>query len=241
MTPEAALAELMARADPDRAEQMQAYHKVPRLYLGLSNAVSGELATQWRKSTDLSTRVNLAQGLWESNIYEARIAAGKLFIQARMKPDDGPAWDWITSVVPQFDSWAIADAVAMSGQKRVVQDPTRLDMLEAWTGSDHLWTRRASLVFALPFCKSRHPGKTEAAARTRIFSWCATLSQDTEWFIQKAVAWWLRDLSKRDPNAVAAFLSRDTCALKPWARREAGKYLPTEPAPENLLPNQKPD
>ena len=226
MSPEAALAALRAEACPDRAAQMRAYHKIDRPYLGLSNATTGAQATQWRKATDLPTRVALAQGLWESDIFEARVAAGKLFIQARMKPDDTLAWDWITSVVPEFDSWAIADAVAQSGQKRLVQDPARLDTLEAWTTSDHLWTRRAALVFALPFCKSRHPSPTETQARARILTWCETLSQDPEWFIQKAVAWWLRDLSKRDPDTVRAFLKSDEIALKPWATREAAKYLP---------------
>lgn len=225
MSPEAALAALRAHADADRAAQMRTYHKIDRPYLGLSNAVTGALATDWRKSTDLPARITLAQGLWDSNIFEARIAAGKLFIQARMKPDDTLAWDWITSVVPEFDSWAIADAVAQSGQKRLVQDPARLDLLETWTQSPHLWTRRAALVFALPLCKSRHPSAIEIQARARILTWCAGLCQDPEWFIQKAVAWWLRDLSKRAPDQVANFLDSPNCALKPWAMREARKYL----------------
>lgn len=226
MSPEAALEALRAEADPDRAIQMQAYHKVQRPYLGLSNATTGALANEWRKATDLTGRITLAQGLWDSNIFEARIAAGKLFIQARMKPDDTPAWDWITTVVPQFDSWAIADAVAQSGQKRLIQDPTRLDTLAAWTQSEHLWTRRAALVFALPFCKSRHPSTIESQARSRILTWVATLSQDREWFIQKACAWWLRDLSKRAPDQVQTFLAGPDNALKPWAVKEAARHLP---------------
>ena len=148
-----AIKALEAHADPDRAAQMASYHKAPRRYLGLGNAVTTGLATEWRKAApDRTALVTLAQNLWDTDIFEARIAAGKLFIQARMRPDDHLAWDWITSAVPDFDSWAIADAVAMGGQKRLVQDPTRLDTLEAWTVSDHLWTRRAAFVFALPFC-----------------------------------------------------------------------------------------
>ncbi len=226
MTPETAIDALKAHADPERAEQMHAYHKVDRVYLGLSNATTTALATEWRKSLDQAGLVDLAEGLWQSDIFEARIAAGKLFVQARMPPDDCLAWAWICSAVPRFDSWAIADAVAMGGQKRVVQDPDRLDMLEDWTQSEHLWTRRAAFVFALPFCKARHPNQVEQDARQRVFGWCTQLSTDREWFIQKAIAWWLRDLSKRDPGAVAAWLSDHGAVLKPFARKEAGKYLP---------------
>ncbi|WP_150122396.1 DNA alkylation repair protein, partial [Sulfitobacter sp. HI0129] len=37
MTPEEALADLAAGADPERAASMRRYHKAERTYLGLSN------------------------------------------------------------------------------------------------------------------------------------------------------------------------------------------------------------
>ncbi|GAB5449635.1 DNA alkylation repair protein [Gymnodinialimonas sp.] len=227
MTPDDAIQALRAHADPEKAAGMAAYHKADREYLGLSNAITGELATRWRKDApNPEARVRLAHGLWETDIFEARIAAGKLFLQARMRPDDTRAWAWITSVVPQFDSWAIADAVAQGAQKRLVQDPTRLDLLEEWTTSDHLWTRRAAFVFTLPFVKSRHPSPTEVAARARVLTWAEALAEDSEWFIQKAIAWWLRDLSKRDQNAARAWLEQHGARLKPFAAKEAARYLP---------------
>lgn len=222
-----ALAALRAHADPEKASGMAAYHKADREYLGLSNAITGDLATQWRKDApDQHALTTLAQGLWETDIFEARIAAAKLFLQARMRPDDTLAWDWITSTVPQFDSWAIADAVAQGGQKRLVQDPSRLDQLEEWTTSEHFWTRRAAFVFTLPFLKSRNPNATEQAARTRVLGWAEALASDPEWFIQKAIAWWIRDLSKRDQNAARVWLEAHGETLKPFARKEAARYLP---------------
>lgn len=226
MTPEAALAALRSRGDADRATQMRAYHKIDRPYLGLSNGAVTELATAWRQDLSLPDRVALARGLWESDVYEARIAAAKLFLQARIRPDDGPAWSCLAGFVPDFDSWAIADAVAQAGAKRLVAEPARLDTVEGWTTSDHMWTRRAALVFTLPFTKARHPGAVEAAARDRILGWCAGYATDPDWFIQKAVAWWLRDLSKREPARVAAWLDTHGGALKPFARREAARHLP---------------
>jgi 3-methyladenine DNA glycosylase AlkD len=226
MTPEEAIAALRAHADPARAEGMRAYHKQTREVLGLSNATTGELAAAWRKSCDLPELVTLARTLWASDIFEARLAAGKLFLQARIKPDDTLAWDCITGFVPEFDSWAIADAVAQGGAKRLRQDPSRLDELETWVTSDHLWTRRAALVFALPFTKSRHPNTVETAGRTRILDWCATLAPDREWFIQKAIAWWLRELSKRDPDTVRDWLADHGATLKPFAAKEAARHLP---------------
>ena len=165
MTPDAALAQLQAMADPARAAQMRACHKQTRAVLGLSNATTGDLAAQWRTGLAPEALVALAQGLWASDIFDARILAGKLLLQARIRPDDAAVWSCITGFVADFDSWAIADAVAQGGQKRLLQDPSRLDTLEGWITSDHMWTRRAALVFSLPFTKARHPGMTEAAAR----------------------------------------------------------------------------
>ncbi len=227
MTADDALDALTAHADPARAKSMAAYHKVDRVYLGLSNAVTGELANTWRKeAADQRALVALARGLWNSDIFEARIAAGKLFLQSRIRPDDSAAWGWIASVVPQFDSWAIADAVAQGGQKRLMQDPTRLDRLEQWISSEHLFTRRAAFVFALPFGKSRHPSAIEQTARLRVLGWAETLADDPEWFIQKAIAWWVRDLSKRDPDLAREWLEAHGTRLKPFARKDASRYLP---------------
>ena len=84
----------------------------------------------------------------------------------------------------------------------------------------------AALVITLPWCKQRNAKPAELEARERILGWAAAYVPDRDWFIQKAVAWWLRDLSKRDPDRVRAFLAEHGAAMKPFARKEAGKYLP---------------
>jgi hypothetical protein len=161
MTPEVALAALRAEADPDRAAQMRAYHKVgPPLSRPVQR--TGERIWQrlWRKSTDLNERIALAQGPLGQRHLRGADRGGKLFLQARIRPDDTPAWDVPRGIrARDFDSWAIADAVAQAGQKRLLADPGRLDEVETWTRSDHMWTRRAALVFTLGFTKSRHPGE----------------------------------------------------------------------------------
>ena len=226
MTCDEALAALSALADPDRAAQMQAYHKVDRPYLGLSNEVCNTLATDWRRSLTLADRLALADALWQTNIFEARITASKLLVQARIKPSDDQAWHLILSWLPDLDSWALADAVAMAAQRRLLADPSRLETVETWTTSDHLWTKRAALVFSLPWTKQRHPKPEDLAARDRILGWAATYTEDPEWFIQKAIAWWLRDLSRKDPERVRAFLSEHGEKMKAFAAKEAAKYLP---------------
>lgn len=219
------LAQLEALADPARAEGMQGYHKVKRRYLGLSNPQINDLTKAWRAETDAAMRVAIADGLWQTDIYEARLAAAKLLTQARIRPDDTAAWRLIASWCPDFDSWAIADHACMAGQKRLVADPTRLDEVEGWITSDHMWTRRAALVSTLPWTKQNHPKPAELAARDRILGWAATLTPDHTWFIQKAIGWWLRELSKHDADRARAFIETHGDKMKPFAVKEALRHL----------------
>ncbi|MFV2052427.1 DNA alkylation repair protein [Aliiroseovarius sp. YM-037] len=225
MTPEEAIAELTAHARPGKAADVAAYHKVDRPYLGVAVPDIDAAQKRWRKVLDVPQRVELADALWKTNIHEARVAASKLLTQARLRPDDA-AWALIQSWVPDFDAWAIADHAVSAGQRRVQADLSRIDTVEGWTTSDHLWTRRAALVITLPWTKQNHPKPEDLMIRDRVLGWAASYVDDRQWFIQKAIAWWLRELSKHDPDRTRAFLERYGDRMKPFARKEAGKYLP---------------
>lgn len=224
-TKRAALDALRAAGDPEKAKDMHRYHKVDRPYLGVANPVIDDLVKAWRADIDLDARLVLASSLWKSNIHEARIAAAKLLTQARLRPDDCAAWDLIVSWVPDFDAWAIADHVCIAGQKRLIADTSRLDTVAGWTRTDHMWTRRAALVMTLPWTKQNNPKPAEIAARDRVLGWAAGYTTDHDKFIQKSIAWWLRELSKHDADRVRTFLSHHGADMKPSAVKEAGRML----------------
>lgn len=225
VTVDQALAELEAMAAPEKAAEMAAYHKSSRRFLGVTVPQIDDLSDAWRAACTLEERLALAAGLWASDIHEARVAAAKLLTQARIRPDDEGAWQLIQSWLPDFDGWAIADHVMIAGQKRLVWVPERIETVEGWTNSPHMWTRRAAMVITLPFAKQNHPKPQENAIRERVLGWAARYAADPDWFIQKSVAWWLRDLSKHDADRVRAWLDAHGAGLKPFAQKEAAKYL----------------
>ena len=224
MNLEDALAQLNEHQDPKKAAQSATYHKAPRPYLGVANPVINDLIKGWRTHMDVEQRVDLADALWETDIYEARLAASKLLTQARIKDDDD-VWGLIASWVDDFDSWAIADHACMAGQKRLVADPSRIDHVEEWVKSEHMWTRRAALVITLPWTKQNYPKPMDLEIRERVLGWAATMVPDRAWFIQKAIAGWLRELSKHDADRVRVFLDEHGAAMKPFAAKEAAKLL----------------
>jgi 3-methyladenine DNA glycosylase AlkD len=222
-----ALPRLEALADPARAAEALAYHKAPRRYLGIPVPQVEELVAEWRAETTLDDRTALAAALWETDIHEARVAAAKLLTQARIRPDDA-VWTLVLSWVPQFDAWALADHACKAIDRRLLADPSRLDTVEGWISHPNMWTRRAALVATLPWTKQNHPGPQDLAIRDRVLGWAASLADDRDSFIQKAIAWWLRDLSKHDPARTRAFLAAHGDRLKPFARAEATRLLPPQ-------------
>ncbi len=219
-----ARAQLESLANPTKAIEAATYHKAPRLYLGIPIPDLDPLIANWRATATLDQRIQLANDLWATDIHEARVCAAKLLTQARIRPDTA-VWELITTWVPQFDAWALADHVAIAGQKRLVADPSRLDHVKTWLTHDTMWVRRAALVMTLPWTKQNHPTDLDRAIRDRVLGWAATLAPDRDWFIQKSIAWWLRDLSKHDPDRVRVFLTDHGDTLKTFARKEAAKYL----------------
>lgn len=220
---------LRALADETRAAEMAAYHKTPRTYLGVSNPQIDALVQVWRAELDgnglgVPGRIDLAARLWQSDVFEARIAAAKLLTQARLRPDDA-AWDLIRSWVPQLDGWAIADHAMKAADRRLQADPARLDQVETWLEDPNPWVRRAALVATLPWTRLRNPKPDELAQRARLLDWLRRLADDRDNAIQKAIGSWLRDLSKHDPQQVRDWLEAHGARLKPVARSEAGRWL----------------
>ncbi|MBD3786055.1 MAG: DNA alkylation repair protein [Sphingomonadales bacterium] len=219
-----AIAALECCGDAERAAGAAEYHKVARRYLGVPVPLIEDMTRLWRAQASLEERVALADALWHSDIHEAKVAAAKLLTQARIRPD-AAVWETIAAWAPGFDAWAVADHACSAGGRRLVADPSRLDQVEGWLDNSNIWTRRAALVITLPFTKSNIPTEEERAIRERVLGWSTRLAPERDWFIQKAIGWWLRELSKHDPDRVRAWLESHGAELKPFARKEAAKYL----------------
>ena len=220
-----AIAALEALANPEKAAEMAAYHKSTRRFFGVSVPQIDDLTDAWRADCTLDERLALAAALWAADIHETRVAAAKLLTQARIRPDDEGAWQLLQSWVPDFDGWSLADHAMIAAQKRLVWQPERIEAVEGWTNSPHMWTRRAAMVITLPYAKQNHPKPVENALRERVLGWAVRYATDPDWFIQKSVAWWLRDLSKHDKPRVERWLAGHGDSLKPFARKEASRHF----------------
>ena len=204
---------------------MLAYHKIDRAYWGIGNPILDDQARLWRQELPLEDRLQLASDLWSSNAYEARICASKLLTQARIRPEDSSAWALIKSWIPDLDSLGIADHLCLAGQRRLVSDTSRIQEVVSWTLSPHRWTRRAALMITLPWAKYRDPKPDDLAIRKQVLGWVAIYADDQDTLIQRSVAWWLYELSRKDPEIVRVFMTKHGHKLRNFARKDASRLL----------------
>jgi 3-methyladenine DNA glycosylase AlkD len=93
-----------------------------------------------------------------------------------------------------------------------------------WARSDDLWWRRAALVTTTGLNAKSRGGAGDAK---RTLAVAKLLVDDREDMVVKAMSWALRELAKRDPDAVKAFLKEHDGQLAARVKREVGNKLRT--------------
>jgi len=122
-------------------------------------------------------------------------------------------------------SWDAVDcfAICLAGPAwRARRVPDRL--IHGWARSRDRWWRRAALVSTVPL-NSRAQGG--AGDRRRTLRVCRLLERDRDPMVVKALSWSLRELAKRDPRAVRAYLGARAGALPALVLREVRNKLET--------------
>jgi 3-methyladenine DNA glycosylase AlkD len=124
-----------------------------------------------------------------------------------------------------IDHWAAVDTFGcyISGpawRERQLADA----VIHRWARSRDRWWRRAALVSTVPLnCKAR--GGNGDTART--LAACSLLLEDRDDMVVKAMSWALRELAKRDADAVKGFLASHGAMLAPSVIREVRNKLVT--------------
>nr|WP_088793636.1 DNA alkylation repair protein [Streptococcus pneumoniae] len=90
-------------------------------------------------------------------------------------------------------------------------------MSQSWSLSDNIWLRRVAIDHQL-----LRKEKTNTQLMEKIL--LHNLNQ-TEFFINKAIGWILRDYSKTNPTWVTCFIDENKERMAELSIKEASKYL----------------
>ncbi|WP_018297505.1 DNA alkylation repair protein [Corynebacterium lubricantis] len=204
-TIESVYSALLPLADPDRAVGMEAYMRDKFPFLGVSAGVR-------RKATraivhERPTDFDFAAQLFGEDEREFHYCACDHVRFGRLSTTDLPA---LKRLVQTKSWWDTVDPLA-----KAVGSAADAESMRIWAADEDFWVRRVAIIHQLGFKQD-----TDA----ELLSECIEANLgSTEFFINKAIGWALRDYSKSNPSWVSEFIAtHDLAAL---SVREGSKYL----------------
>lgn len=222
----AILADMAASGDPDRAAGAKAYMKSDLAFYGLKKAEIDAFARRFyaaHRKLSAEDVIRTVDGLMVSTNFD-EISLGVVIARLYWKAFDASHLD--SAWRPWFDactSWAHCDELATRGAGMIVQKypDEGIPTSYRWRKSEHLWTRRASMLCHFPLIRA-------GAARVDVLlDTFDALADEDEFFIQKAIGWMLR--SKGDygyAEDAIRFMVANRDRLSRLALREGSRKLP---------------
>lgn len=166
----------------------------------------------------------LAEALWETGWYEARMLAAYVDEPERVTPQQMDRW------CAEFDNWGIVDTVCFVLLDR---SPHAWSKVGPWSRRSDEFGKRAG--FVLLACLAAHDKRAGDEAFAKCLPLVERGAQDERNFVKKGVSWALRMVGRRSHglNAKAVAVARRLAASEgksaQWVGRVALKEL-TSPA-----------
>jgi 3-methyladenine DNA glycosylase AlkD len=216
-------ARLRLLADPVRAVQEKRYLKSARDHLGASVPAIRKTAKDFlRAHPDLGRAdlLALVEALWDRGIHECSLCAVEMltFRVGLLDPSD---LGLLERLLREAKTWALVDNLSASVAGPLVEKhPCLADTLDRWAADEDFWLRRSALLALLP------PLRRGEGDFDRFSRYADALLGEKEFFIRKAIGWVLREVSKKRPELVHAWLLPRAARASGLTVREATKYLP---------------
>ena len=217
MDVEKLLENLKAVAKPDDAVAMKAYMKNKFEFLGVKTPVRRKLSKIFfKQQTDSVIDWVFINESWDNPYRELQYAALD-YLEIRKKlltPSDLPRLKKLAQTKSWWDTIDFLDRLVGS---IIAQFPETKATILSWSCDEDIWLRRLAIDHQL-----LQKEKTDTELLEKIL--VNNLSQ-TEFLINKAIVWALRDYSKTNPNWVRDFIERHQTEMAALSIREGSKYL----------------
>jgi 3-methyladenine DNA glycosylase AlkD len=221
---EEVLEELRKLGNPEQAEAVARYMKTSSLkFFGIRLPLIQKTVTRFAKGLATEELVPLMNGLWKQTIFESRVAAIRVLERYAKRGDVFLALDASSQWIDDVDTWGLMDPLGtLCVGSLLLRDRDIEKTLTKWSMSENFWRRRASI---LPYLHLSKKSVYKKEYTERILQAIRPHISDKEFFVGKAAAWVLRELSKREPEAVKAFIDQHRDVMTRLVIREASKKL----------------
>ena len=192
----------------ERREKSKTYFPTAQRVLGVTNPDIKSILKEIKRSYGPGTPgewINLCKALVATGVFECQVLAYEMIGRDR-KLLDALEYKDLSSLGKNLDNWASVDhyTVGIFGVlwgRGVVKD----EHIDTLLSSDNFWERRVAVVSTVALNLKSRGGKGDTA---RTIAVCERVVDERHDMIQKALSWALRELSKRDREAVYSFMER---------------------------------
>lgn len=207
--------------NPKRAQTAGAYMKNHFSFIGMRTDIRRTAQKGWVDSLksieDRTIRWSIIRALWEKEERDYHYVAIDYLNSWPKKyysEEDAVELEWLLG---QKSWWDSVDAIASNylGKWALLFPEKARETFEKWRHNESFWLQRSCLIYQLKYKNEVDVAYLEDLIRQ--------FNGNKEFFIQKAIGWSLRQLSKYKPDEVVQILSNNP--IKGLALREAGKYL----------------
>lgn len=209
--------ELKAVANPDDVVAMKAYMKNKFEFLGVKTPARRKLTKAFFKQhTDSVIDWNFINEAWKNPYRELQYTALD-YLEIRKKlltPSDLPRLKKLAQTKSWWDTIDFLDRLVGS---IIARFPETKATILSWSCDEDIWLRRLAIDHQL-----LRKEETDTELLEKILA--NNLGQ-TEFFINKAIGWALRDYSKTNPDWVKDFIERYRVEMAALSIREGSKYL----------------
>jgi 3-methyladenine DNA glycosylase AlkD len=159
--------------------------------------------------------VQIAQTLFDKPEREFHYCAIELLIKEKKKTYSISDIEWIEKLILQHSWWDSVDTIAKYILGAYLQQfPTETEnVITRFSSQESIWLHRSLILFQL--------GYKQKTNSDLLFRLCLKYAYSSEFFIQKAIGWALREYAKTNPEAVLIFVNSNK--LKPLSTKEALK------------------
>ncbi len=212
-------------SNPERIEKSKTYFPTSMKVMGVTNpelkAVIKEIKVRFIRWSDYDW-IELCKALVDAKVFECQILAFEM-IGRDKKLLNALKYEDLPDLGQNLDNWASVDhySVGIYGVlwgKGVVKD----HHIERLLDSENVWERRVAVVSSVALNLKSRGG---AGDTPRTIWVCERVVDERQDMIQKALSWALRELSKRDRDAVEVFMERYESRLSNRVIREVRHKL----------------
>ena len=210
--------EMIQHKNEEQARQMSKYMLNKFEYIGIKTPERRKIFKNFFKEYKNEEKIDweFVNKCWENKYREFQYIAADYLknMKDKLTRDDIPK---LKQLILKKSWWDTIDNLDMTIGALALKDSNVNKILLEWSLDENIWLRRIAIDHQL-----LRKEKTDIELLEKILK---NNLEQTEFFINKAIGWALRDYSKTNPEWVKNFIEKNRENMAKLSIKEASKYL----------------